>query len=38
MENAFLANLGRLIFKIFWGAWISLIVPPYTCKNLTTCQ
>jgi hypothetical protein len=28
MANAFLANLEQLIFKIFWGAWIPLVVPP----------
>jgi hypothetical protein len=30
MANAFLANLEQLIFKLFWGAWISLVVPPST--------
>ena len=30
MANAFLAKLEQLIFKIFWGAWIPVVVPPST--------
>jgi hypothetical protein len=34
MANAFLANLGHLIFKISGGAWILLIVPPSSALAL----